>query len=68
MNEQQRCIWLQSQIACALIEMEAMKAANVERESEGKALAYDEEAFMNLINRYGIHRRSLAFGRTLRIP
>ncbi len=32
-------------IAYALIETEAMKVTNLERERDGKALAYDESAF-----------------------
>lgn len=48
-----------SQTACALIEMEAMKAANAERESQGYSLAYDEEAFLALIDRYAIHHNAV---------
>ena len=32
----------------ALIELEAMKTANKEREMRGESLAYSEEAFMDL--------------------
>jgi hypothetical protein len=38
----------------ALIEMQGMIAANKERESQGYALAYSEEAFMELIKRQGL--------------
>jgi hypothetical protein len=34
--------------ASALIECEAMKAANAEREARGEALAYGEESFRKL--------------------
>lgn len=55
MSPEQRAIFLQSQAACALIEMEAMKAANWMREMKGETIAYGEEAFMDLISTYGIH-------------
>lgn len=37
-----------------MIEMEAMKASNTNREMRGEAIAYAEEAFIALINKYGI--------------
>lgn len=58
MNENERAVFLMSQTACALIEMEGMKAANIERESHGYALAYGEEAFLALIEKYGIHHNA----------
>ena len=36
------------QIVGALIEMESMKAANQEREHQGKTIAYGESSFMTL--------------------
>lgn len=38
----------------ALIELEAMKAENTEREQRGESLAYNEEAFMNLLGEYNL--------------
>ena len=38
-----------ARIACALIQLEACKAANTERESQGYALAYPEQAIYDLI-------------------
>ncbi len=46
--------FVNSQVACAMIEMEAMKASNTNREMRGEAIAYAEEAFIALINKYGI--------------
>jgi hypothetical protein len=54
MNENERAAYIQSQVACALIEMEAMKAANWMREMQGHTIAYGEEAFNNLVVKYGI--------------
>ncbi len=57
--ETRNLVYIQSQVACALIEMEAMKAANVEREQRGESLAYDEAAFMAIIDKYGIHHNAV---------
>jgi hypothetical protein len=54
MTPEQRVAYVAAQTAAALIEMEAMKAANKEREMHGYALAWDEGAFMSLISKYGL--------------
>ena len=59
MDNHGKAAHINSQVACALIEMESMKAANEERASKGLAQAYDEGAFMALINRYGIHTNAV---------
>ena len=43
----------------AEIRMQAMIAANKEREINGEALAYDEKAFTGLIDEFGIHHNAL---------
>jgi hypothetical protein len=43
----------------ALLRMEAMKAANHERTESGLALAYGEEAFLNVIVDEGIGHNSV---------
>jgi hypothetical protein len=43
-----------AQVSCAQIEMMAMYTANRERELEGKAFAYDEKAFIDLIDKYAL--------------
>ncbi len=48
-----------AQSACALIEMESMKVANRERRDRGESIAYTEDAFVNLINKYGIHHNAI---------
>jgi hypothetical protein len=45
-----RVFMLRAQVVTASIEVEAMKAANKEREMNGEALAYPEKAFMELAN------------------
>ena len=59
MTEAQQAAYIQSQSACALIEMEAMKAENTYREMRGETIAYNEKAFLDLIERYGIHHNAV---------
>ena len=49
MTEEQRIVYMQAHILCVQIEFEAMKTFNHERRSNGLADAYDEKAFMDLI-------------------
>lgn len=48
-----------SQSVAAMIECESMKAANEVRESDGYAPAYSEEAFLSLIDNYGLGHNSV---------
>jgi len=61
MNEMalQSVAYVHAQVACALIELEAMKAANRERDICGDAPAYGEAAFMALQDKYGIHHNAV---------
>jgi hypothetical protein len=54
MTPEQRAAYVNAQTAAALIELESMKAANREREMHGHALAWGEDAFLELITRYGL--------------
>jgi hypothetical protein len=54
MTPGEKVAFINSQVACALIEMESMKAANRDRQSRGESDAYGEEAFMNIINEHRI--------------
>ena len=51
--------YINGQVACALIEMEAMKAANHERQQRGESDNYGEEAFMALIEKYCINHNAV---------
>lgn len=55
----QRVSYVNSQIASALIELEAMKAENANRSRMNQAQAYTEEAFMELINKYQLGHNSV---------
>jgi hypothetical protein len=59
MTPEQRAAYVNAQTAAALIELESMKAANREREMHGHALAWNEEAFLELIEKYGLHHNAL---------
>ena len=56
----QNVAYVNSQIASAMIELEAMKATNAERELHGQAQAWNEDAFISLIDKYQLdHNRVL---------
>jgi hypothetical protein len=57
-TEIRHAAFLISQAACAMIEMESMKAANVMREAQGFTIAYGEEVFLELLAKYGIHHNA----------
>ena len=59
MTVAENCVYIQSQVACALIECAAMQAANEYRKHRGESPAYSEEAFSELINKYGIHHNAV---------
>ena len=50
---------VQARVACALIRLEAMKAANTERQMHGFALAYNDAAIEDLINEERIHTNAV---------
>lgn len=54
MDPVQRAAFLMSQTACALIEAMGMQALNKQREALGHSMAYDDQAFADLIDKYGI--------------
>lgn len=57
MNE--NAIYVQSQIACALIEAMGMQAENMQRQHRGESMAYSDVAFNDLIVKYGIHHNAI---------
>lgn len=54
-----RITYLQSQIACAMIESDGMKAENEIRKSQSLDLAYDEKAFQDVLLKYGIYHNAV---------
>ena len=51
--------YLQSMNTAAQIELQSMLAANRVREINNEAHAYNEEAFMGLIDKYGLGHNSV---------
>mgnify|MGYP001567463962 FL=1 len=56
---QARIAFIQAQTAAMLAELEGMKVMNAERERQGMAFAYDEEAFLSLPLKYGLYHKAL---------
>lgn len=56
---EKRVAYINAQVACAMIELEAMKQANRDREAKGLSPAYDDAAFMQLQVSYGIHHNEV---------
>lgn len=62
MTDEQNLVYLQTQIACAYCELEAMKAENQQRAVLGQSVAYNEAAFMDIITKYGLgHNAVITF-------
>ena len=59
MTVEEKIAFINSQVACALITLEGMKAMNREREMRGESLAYGEHAFFDLRNEFIISHNSV---------
>jgi hypothetical protein len=59
MTPEETIAYVQAQTACALTELEGMKAENADRARRGETQAYGEQAFSDLILRYGIHHNAV---------
>ena len=59
MNEIQKAAFVFSQSICAYGEIEAMVAANKEREHRGESMAYSEQDFMAVIDKYCISHNAV---------
>lgn len=58
MTDVQKAAYVFAQAVAAMAEIESMKAANWMREDQGKTIAYGEEAFLAVIEEYGIHHNA----------
>ena len=52
MTPEQKAAFILSQVAMLTLEVEMMKAANMEREHHGHALAYSETQFADLFKQF----------------
>lgn len=59
MTPEQAASYINAQAVAAHIEALGMQAENAQRVTENKALAYGEEAFASLIDRYGLSHNSI---------
>lgn len=59
MNEQQQAAYVIAMAACAMAETAGMQAENQHRLSLGQTIAYDEQAFADVITRNGIHHNAV---------
>ena len=59
MAPEQKAAYVFAQSVAAMAEIEGMKALNTERERNGYALAYSEEAFLAVPTKYGLHHNEL---------
>ena len=59
MTEEQSTAFVNSQVACALIEMEGMKAENMQRQAQGHDMVYLEADFNSIQDRYEIGYNSV---------
>jgi hypothetical protein len=50
--------YINAQATCAMIEAMGMQAENKQREIQGYSIAYDDKAFFDLIEKYGIHHNA----------
>ena len=61
MSDIERAAFLNSQVACAMIEAMGLHAENMQRQAVGNSMAYDEAAFVAIIEKYGIgHNAALS--------
>jgi hypothetical protein len=59
MTKEQAAAYVFAQAVAALAAIEGCKAANMERERAGLALAYPEEAFSGIADEYGISHNAV---------
>jgi len=59
MTDEQKAAYIYAQAACANAEIEAMKADNQYRKMRGGTIAYDGDAFREIIEKYGIHHNAI---------
>lgn len=59
MTPEQKAAYVQAQTMAAYAEIEGMKAVNIERQDHGHSLAYSEGAFLEVIEKYGLHHNTL---------
>ena len=59
MTAEQKAAFIHAQAVCAMAEIAGMQAANQHRLSLGHSIAYDEDAFVGVPDRYGISHNAV---------
>jgi hypothetical protein len=59
MDREQQIAYINSQIVCAMAEIEGMKANNKMREDRQEALAYGENDFIDIPAKYSLDHNSV---------
>ncbi len=59
MSEQENIAYINAMVACAMIEAMGMQAENFQRQHNGTAMAYNDDAFRALIEKYGIYHNAV---------
>lgn len=59
MTDEQKAAYVNAQAACAMAEIAGMQALNQYRLARGEAIAYSDEAFDAIPNKYGIHHNAV---------
>ena len=59
MTPEQKAAYIQAQAACAMAEIAGMQAENMQREHRGESMAYVEDDFAQVIEKYSIHHNAV---------
>lgn len=59
MTDEQKAAYIHAQSICALAEIQGMIATNDRRKQLDLSVAYDEEAFLGVPGRYGLHHNQV---------
>lgn len=59
MTPEQKAAYIMGQVACALAEIEGMRAENMQREHRGESMAYVMDDFVKAIDKYAIHHNAV---------
>jgi hypothetical protein len=59
MTPEQKAAYIIAQAICALAEIEGMKTTNRMRERRGETIAYSEEEFFSVSEKYNLHHNAV---------
>ena len=59
MTPEERAAYVMAMVACAMAEIAGMQAENQYRKHRGEVVAYREDAFAAVADKYGIHHNAV---------